>query len=113
MATDPTGYSTPLSYPYEVIIDTHAPQPPQLNDISPDTGLSSTDGITDVNTPTFSGTTEPFAVVEPLRQREHRAVRGDGGRHLRRLVLHGRSAGTGHLSRCELEPPLAGDFARR
>ena len=39
------------------------PQPPVLNDITPDTGLSGTDGITDVNTPTFSGATEPFAVV--------------------------------------------------
>ena len=47
-----------------MVIDTHTPQPPQLNDISPDTGLSRTDGITDVNQPTFSGTTEPFAIVE-------------------------------------------------
>ena len=45
-------------------IDTHVPSPPVLNDISPDTGLSNTDGITDVNTPTFSGSTEPFAVVD-------------------------------------------------
>ena len=58
-----TGYSTLLSYPYQVVIDTHVPNPPVLNDISPDTGLSSTDGITDVNTPTFSGSTEPFAVI--------------------------------------------------
>ena len=63
LATDPAGYSMPLSYAYEVVIDTHTPQPPQLNDISPDTGLSLTDGITDVNDPTFSGTTEPYAVV--------------------------------------------------
>ncbi len=64
MATDLAGYSTALSYAYEVVIDTHTPQPPVLNDISPDTGLSDTDGITDDNHPTFSGTTEPFAVVE-------------------------------------------------
>jgi hypothetical protein len=63
VATDVTGYSTSASYPYEVIIDTHVPQPPVLNDISPDTGSSNTDGITDVNQPTFSGTTEPFAVI--------------------------------------------------
>jgi hypothetical protein len=63
-ATDPAGFSTPLSYPYQVVIDTHVPSPPVLNDISPDTGSSSTDGITDVNTPTFSGWTEPFAVVD-------------------------------------------------
>ena len=64
MATDLAGYSTPLSYAYQVVIDTHVPNPPVLNDISPDTGSSGTDGITDVNTPTFSGTTEPFAVVD-------------------------------------------------
>jgi hypothetical protein len=64
VATDPAGFSTPLSAPYQVVIDTHVPQPPVMNDISPDTGFSSTDGITDVNTPTFSGTTEPFAVVD-------------------------------------------------
>ena len=63
-ATDPSGFSTPLSYPYQVIVDTHVPSPPALNDISPDTGSSSTDGITDVNTPMFSGWTEPFAVVD-------------------------------------------------
>ena len=64
MATDPAGYATPLSAPYQVVIDTHVPNPPVLNDISPDTGISGTDGVTDVNTPTFSGTTEPFAVVD-------------------------------------------------
>jgi Matrixin/Bacterial Ig-like domain len=64
VATDPAGFVTPLSAPYQVVIDTHVPQPPVMNDISPDTGLSSTDGITDVNTPTFSGTAEPFAVVD-------------------------------------------------
>jgi hypothetical protein len=63
IATDPSGYTTPLSYPYEVTIDTHVPVAPVLNDISPDTGLSSTDGITNVNTPTFSGTSEPFDVI--------------------------------------------------
>ena len=63
MATDPSGYTTPLSYPYEVTIDTHVPTVPVLDDIIPDTGLSSTDGITDVNTPTFSGWSEPFDVI--------------------------------------------------
>ena len=64
MATDPSGFSTPVSSPYQVVIDTHVPNSPVLNDISPDTGFSNTDGITDVNTPTFSGLTEAFAVVE-------------------------------------------------
>jgi hypothetical protein len=63
VATDSSGYNTAASAAYEVNIDTHVPQSPVLNDISPDTGLSLTDGITNVNRPTFSGTTEPFAVV--------------------------------------------------
>ncbi len=63
VATDPGGFTTPLSSPYQVVIDTHVPAAPVMNDISPDTGLSNTDGITDVNTPTFSGWTEPFAVI--------------------------------------------------
>jgi hypothetical protein len=63
VATDLSGYSTAASAPFEVTIDTHTPQPPALNDITPDTGLSLTDGITNCNHPTFSGTTEPFAVV--------------------------------------------------
>jgi hypothetical protein len=64
VATDPSGFSTPLSYAYQVVIDTHVPSPPVMNDIAPDTGSSDTDGITDVSTPTFSGSTEPFAVVD-------------------------------------------------
>jgi Matrixin/Bacterial Ig-like domain len=63
-ATDPSGFTTPLSYPYQVVVDTHVPSPPSLNDIAPDTGSNSADGITYVNTPTFSGWTEPFAVVD-------------------------------------------------
>jgi hypothetical protein len=62
-ATDLAGFSTPLSYPYDVTIDTHMPQPPVLNDITPDSGLSNTDGITNAKNPTFSGTSEPFAAV--------------------------------------------------
>jgi hypothetical protein len=62
-ARDFNGYSTASSAPYEVTIDTHTPGAPHMNDISPDTGASSTDGITNDNTPTFSGTTEPFAVI--------------------------------------------------
>jgi len=63
MATDPSGYSSPMSYVYQVTIDTHVPSPPVLNDISPDTGASSTDGITNAKNPTFSGGSEPFAVI--------------------------------------------------
>jgi Matrixin/Bacterial Ig-like domain len=64
MATDPSGNLTPLSAPYQVIIDTHVPNPPVLNDISPETGSSGAVEYTNVNTPTFSGSTEPFAVVD-------------------------------------------------
>ncbi len=63
MATDPAGFATPVSYAYQVTIDTHVPSPPNLNDVSPDTGASNTDGITNAENPTFSGGSEPFAVI--------------------------------------------------
>jgi large repetitive protein len=63
MATDLSGFSTPLSAPYQVVIDTHVPNPPVLNAVSPETGSSGAVEYTNVNTPTFSGWTEPFAVV--------------------------------------------------
>ncbi len=64
MATDLSGFNTPLSSPYQVVIDTHVPNRPVINDISPETGSSGAVEYTNVNTPTFSGTTEPFAVVD-------------------------------------------------
>jgi hypothetical protein len=64
MATDLSGYNTSLSSPYQVVIDTHVPNPPVLNAISPETGSSGAVEYTNVNTPTFSGSTEPFAVVD-------------------------------------------------
>jgi len=63
MATDPTGYATPVSYPYQVTIDTHTPSAPLLNDITPDTGASNTDGITNAQVLTFSGGSEPFDII--------------------------------------------------
>jgi Matrixin/Bacterial Ig-like domain len=63
MATDLAGNNTPLSAPYQVVIDTHIPNPPLLDPISPETGSSGAVEYTNVDTPTFSGTTEPFAVV--------------------------------------------------
>ena len=63
MATDLSGYNTSLSSPYQVVIDSHVPNPPLVNPVSPETGSSGTTEYTNVNTPTFSGTTEPFAVV--------------------------------------------------
>jgi Bacterial Ig-like domain/Matrixin len=64
MATDLSGFNTPLSSPYQVVIDTHVPYPPVLNAVSPETGSSGAVEYTNVNTPTFSGSTEPFAVVD-------------------------------------------------
>jgi hypothetical protein len=57
-ATDPSGYTTPFSYPHLVLIDTHTPSPPVLNAISPGTG-----GITNVKNLTFSGTSEPLDTI--------------------------------------------------
>jgi hypothetical protein len=68
VATDLMGYSTPASYPYQVVIDTHVPNPPVLADITPDTGASNTDGITNTRNPTFSGSSEPFAVINLYTQ---------------------------------------------
>jgi hypothetical protein len=64
IATDLSGNSTPVSAQYQVVIDTHVPNPPVMNTISPETGESGTTQCTNVDTPTFSGATEPFAVVD-------------------------------------------------
>src|SRR5262249_12900499 len=45
------------------IIDTQAPAPPAITGITPDTGASSSDGKTSVNTPTLLGTAPPNSVV--------------------------------------------------
>jgi hypothetical protein len=45
-ATDVAGNTGPVSNPYSIIIDTHAPNAPAINGITPDTGASATDGIT-------------------------------------------------------------------
>ena len=63
MAVDPSAFQSGLSYPYMVTIDTHVPAAPVLNDISPDTGISATDGITNAKNPTISGMSEPFDVI--------------------------------------------------
>ena len=48
-----------------MVIDTHVPSPPVMNDISPDTGASSTDGITDVeHADVFGVGASSFAVIE-------------------------------------------------
>jgi Matrixin/Bacterial Ig-like domain len=62
-AIDPGGYQTPPASQYQVQIDTHTPNAPSLSAISPETGTIGNVEYTNDNTPTFSGTTEPFAVV--------------------------------------------------
>ncbi len=61
--TDPAGYTTPPSSPYVVVIDTHVPNSPVMNVVSPEAATMGSVEYTSTNTPTFSGTTEPFAVV--------------------------------------------------
>ena len=92
-----SGYSTAPSMPYQVVIDTHVPNPPVLERHLSGDGLERRRRASRTcNTPTFSGTTEPFAVVDLYANGSTSAVRGDRGRHQWRLVLHGRSTGTGH-----------------
>jgi hypothetical protein len=51
------------SFPYPVIVNTQSPPPPTIGGISPDTGVSASDGITNVNTPTLAGTAAPNSEV--------------------------------------------------
>ena len=62
-ATDTNGWATSFSFPFQVQIDTHLTAAPILGNIAPDTGASSTDGITNSKNPTFSGFSEAFAVI--------------------------------------------------
>jgi hypothetical protein len=55
-ATDSMGNVSAMSFPYTVIVNTQAPAPPVISGISPDTGVSASDGITNVKTPTVAGT---------------------------------------------------------
>ena len=63
-ATDAAGNTGQSSQPLSLTIDTTAAIAPVVTAISPDTGVSNTDGITNVNTPTFSGTAEPGSTVK-------------------------------------------------
>jgi hypothetical protein len=62
-ATDGAGNVSQLSQPATVTIQTTPPAAPAVTSISPDTGFSSTDGITNVNVLTFNGTTIPSGLV--------------------------------------------------
>ena len=63
-ATDAASNVSAASPPYTVTVDTIAPiLPPVIAGISPDTGASATDRITNTGTVTVSGTAEPGSTV--------------------------------------------------
>jgi hypothetical protein len=61
--TDYVGNTSALSVAFAVTIDQTAPSVPVIAGITPDTGTSSTDGITSATTPSFFGTAEPGSLV--------------------------------------------------
>jgi hypothetical protein len=61
--TDYVGNTSAPSTPFTVTIDQTAPSSPAIAGITPDTGASSTDGITSATNPTFSGTAQPGTLV--------------------------------------------------
>ncbi|HLJ96511.1 MAG TPA: Ig-like domain-containing protein [Gemmataceae bacterium] len=74
-STDSFGNISGYATPFTVVIDTTAPQKPNLMGISPDTGFSATDGITQVNTPTLQGTAPANSLVQ-IYQNGNTAVFG-------------------------------------
>ena len=64
--TDQVGNVSAMSAPFTLVIDLTAPIAPLITSWGPDTGVSSTDGITNVNTPTVYGTAEPYSTVTVL-----------------------------------------------
>ncbi|MBI2933737.1 MAG: hypothetical protein HYY16_19000 [Planctomycetes bacterium] len=62
-ASDAAGNTSPTSFSLSVTIDTLAPAPPTQPDLQTDTGVSSTDNVTNDLTPGFTGTAEPDIVV--------------------------------------------------
>lgn len=62
-ATDAAGNISPASGARSITIDTGAPAPPSLPDLLTDSGVSANDDLTNVNTPTFSGTSENGAAI--------------------------------------------------
>ena len=57
------GDGSSPSTTYTVVIDTVAPNKPVISGITPDTGASSTDGVTNINDPTLLGTAEANSTV--------------------------------------------------
>ncbi len=74
-ATDLAGSTSAASAPFAVTIDTHTPAAPDLTGISPDTGVSSTDDITNATVLTLLGTAEANAVVT-IRNTDSNTVLG-------------------------------------
>lgn len=62
-AADATGNVSGASAGLSVTIDTAAPATPSVPDLTTDSGISSTDNITNVTTPTFAGTAEANSTV--------------------------------------------------
>jgi large repetitive protein len=65
-ATDAVGNISPVSAALSITVDTTAPTAPSTPDLvaASDSGTSSTDDLTNVTTPTFSGTVEVNATVK-------------------------------------------------
>jgi hypothetical protein len=65
-ATDSSGNVSAASAPLPVTIDTTAPATPPLVDLTTgsDSGTSSTDNVTAINTPVLAGTAEPLSIVK-------------------------------------------------
>ncbi len=62
-ATDDEGGTSAPSNSFSVLVDTQPPAAPLIAGITPDTGASATDGITNANTPTLVGTAAPNSEV--------------------------------------------------
>src|SRR5207249_2122706 len=60
--TDAAGNTAPSAC-HTFTIDTGAPDAPSTPDLTTDTGSSTTDNLTNDNTPTFAGTAEPGSTV--------------------------------------------------
>jgi hypothetical protein len=63
-ATDSLGNVSDFANPVSVVIDTTIPNVPTFSGISPDTGISATDGITDMKNPVLNGTAQANSLVQ-------------------------------------------------
>lgn len=65
LGVDAGGGKSAFSSIYELVIDATPPQPPSIGGLTAatDTGVSATDGITTITTPTLTGTAEALSTV--------------------------------------------------